>query len=162
MGSEMCIRDRPSGKGRPHIWLIKPNVAELSEIVGRKLAGDDEIIEAGRRLSQHVRTVLVSCGEAGGYAFVDGSAMMGQVTVDPQRVTNTVGCGDALLAGFVAGQLRGKDIRQSYRLALAVATAAAVSLNPGQFNPCDVDAFLAVTTVEPITPGHRNAARRRP
>jgi len=153
---ESSVGSKPA---RP-LWLLKPNVTELGELLGRPIRGDDEIVETGKRLSMRVRAVLVTCGEAGGYAFVDGSALMGQVTVDPVDVVNTVGCGDALLAGFVAGHLRGMDVRDAYRFALAVATAAAVSVSPGQFDVQRVEDFLRRATVEPIErPGP--APRRR-
>jgi fructose-1-phosphate kinase PfkB-like protein len=61
--------------------------------------------------------------------------------VDPAEVRNTVGCGDAMLAGFLAGATTGKDLSSSYRDALAVATAAAVSLAPGEVRPRDIERF---------------------
>ncbi|MFQ6048835.1 MAG: PfkB family carbohydrate kinase, partial [Phycisphaerae bacterium] len=111
--------------------------------------------------SRRIRGVLVSRGEAGGYAFVDGSALLGQVSVDRQRIVNTVGCGDCLLAGFLTGQLRGQSVRESYRFALAVATAAAVSPEAGQFRQQDVQEFLAAASVEPIDGRRRDAKAPR-
>jgi 1-phosphofructokinase len=132
------------------LWLAKPNAAELGEMVGQTIASDDEIIATGRQLSRRIRGLLVSRGEAGGYAFVDGSAFVGQVPVARQRIVNTVGCGDCLLAGFVTAQLRGQNVRESYRFGLAVATAAAVSREAGPFDLRDVQEFLAAASVEPL------------
>ena len=89
-------------------------------------------------------------GEAGGYAFVDGSAMIGQVPVDRSRIVNTVGCGDAMLAGFVAAQQKGEDVRESYRVALAVATAAALTREAGQFELQDFQELARIAAVEPV------------
>ena len=129
-------------------WLIKPNVEELGAMIGRAAMSDNEIREAGKSLSQRCHVVMVTCGAAGGYLFIDGSAMMGQVSFDPSRVVSTVGCGDVLLGAFVACHLSGKDARSSYRYALAAATAAAVEQQPGRFSPALVEELLPDTSVE--------------
>ncbi|MHC4065429.1 MAG: 1-phosphofructokinase family hexose kinase [Planctomycetota bacterium] len=132
------------------LWVIKPNVDELAAMIGQPTDSDERIVHAGRNLSRRVRVVIVSCGSAGGYAFIDGAALIGQVALEPGRVVSTVGCGDALLAGFVAAQLRGDDVRTSYRYALAVATAAAVDAVPGHLSLEAVDEFAELANVEPV------------
>jgi 1-phosphofructokinase len=132
------------------LWLVKPNVAELAEMVGRTASTERQIAAIGRDLGRRVRVLLVSCGEHGGYAFIDGSTLVGRVDVDRSRVVNTVGCGDCLLAGFVAAQSRGEDARESYRYALAVASAAAVSAEAAQFDIKDVEAFRSAAVVEAV------------
>jgi 1-phosphofructokinase family hexose kinase len=132
------------------LWLMKPNTAELGEITGRPLATEEELLAAGHELSRRVKTVIVSRGEAGGLCFVSGSVLKGHVQLDPARVRNTVGCGDSLLAGFIAGRLLHNDIRESYRYALAVATASAVGLEPCRFAMKDVEEFVPQAVVEPV------------
>ena len=132
------------------LQLVKPNVDELALLVDHPISGDDEIIAAGRALSRTIQTVIVSCGSAGGYVFVAESAMLGQVDLGSRPVVNTVGCGDCLLAGFVVERAKGAPVRDAYRRALAVATAAAVNLNPGEFDPAVVDELTARTAVEPV------------
>lgn len=132
------------------LWLAKPNRQELGELVGQPMQDDASILDVGRQLSKTFRALIVSCGAAGGYLFIDGSAMLGQVTVDLKRVVNTVGCGDCLLAGFVAGQVQGRSVRDSYKFGLAVATAAAVSRDSGTFELDDVAAFESAVSVESV------------
>ncbi|MBN1491902.1 MAG: 1-phosphofructokinase family hexose kinase [Phycisphaerae bacterium] len=132
------------------IWLLKPNVGELAEIAGRPLTTDAEVLAAGLEVARRATTVVVSRGEAGGFCFVAGSALKGHVAIRQDRVRNTVGCGDCLLAGFIAARVQGHDIRESYRHALAVATAAAISVEPSHFLRQDVEEFLAVASVDPI------------
>lgn len=143
------------------LWLIKPNLAELREITGQPLETEADILAAGRELSAHIRTVIVTRGAEPGYCFVSGSALRGRVEVEPERVRNTVGAGDSLVAGFIAAQLRSDDIRESYRQALAVATASAVSLQPGAFAIEDVEDFLFRAIVEPVRPERPRAAQSR-
>ena len=133
------------------LWLVKPNVEELAALAGHAIDSDGEILRAGRALSKTIHTVVVSCGAAGGYVFVDGSALVGQVDLAGQKPVNTVGCGDCMLAGFVAAHLHGADVREAYRQALAVATAAAVSVNPGEFDPAAVERFARSASVESVT-----------
>ena len=137
------------------LWLIKPNVEELAamgEDAGKPAAmSDQEVVRIGRELSRRVRVVIVSRGSAGGYLFIDGSALLGQVELFPSaRLRSSVGCGDCLLGAFIAAQLRGDDVRKSYEYALAVATAAAMDTMPGQFDPAVVTELLGRTSVEPV------------
>ncbi|MGB9626722.1 MAG: 1-phosphofructokinase family hexose kinase [Phycisphaerae bacterium] len=132
------------------LWLMKPNVAELSEIAGRPLTTEADLLAAGRDLARRVKTVIVSRGEAGGFCFIADSVLAGRVPLEPERVRNTVGCGDSLLAGFIAGQILHDNVRESYRYALAVATASAVGLEPCRFAMKDVEEFIPKAVVEGI------------
>ena len=108
---------------------------------------DDDIVSAGRALAAGVDILLVTCGADAGYLFHDGKALMGQVHLDQSRVRSTVGCGDALLGGFIAAQLRGKDVRESYHYALAVGTATSVEIVPAHFDPAVVEQMLGEVSV---------------
>ena len=87
--------------GLPH--LIKPNADELAEIAGVTLSTlGDVTAAAGTLLARGVRTVLVSLG-GDGAVLVDADLpepLHGTASV--RRVVNTVGAGDAFLAGFLA------------------------------------------------------------
>jgi 1-phosphofructokinase family hexose kinase len=138
-----AVRDRP-------LWAVKPNREELAAFMGEVTASDDDLIRVGRALGQTVARVIVSCGAAGGYLFADGGVSRGQVEVDPKKVVSTVGCGDTLLAAFVAAQMEGHDAVEAYRRALAAATAASTHPVPGEVDPAAVRRFLAVTAVETL------------
>lgn len=109
-----------------------------------------QIVAAGCDLSRRSHVVMVSQGSAGGYVFSDGTAVAGRVAVDPGLVRSTVGCGDCMLAAFVAARRRGDDVRASFRYALAVASAAALDVMPGTFDPNAIPAMLERTSVGPI------------
>jgi len=83
------------------VALIKPNLDELQTLVGRPLGTIGEAVAAARELiARGCHAVLVSLG-ADGALFVDANgASHGEARVDD--VANTVGAGDALLAGFLA------------------------------------------------------------
>jgi 1-phosphofructokinase family hexose kinase len=130
------------------LWAIKPNREELQALIGGSAESGDELIRAGRSLSDKVENVLVSCGAAGGYLFTRDRACRGRVPLDPKRVISTVGCGDALLAVFIAARLDGHDAAEAYRRALATATAAATDPLPGHVEPDRVTELLAQAAVE--------------
>jgi 1-phosphofructokinase len=108
-------------RGRPEV--IKPNQHELEVLVGRKLASEAAVIEAARVLvAEGVRLVVVSRGAAGA-CFVTAAQV---VIARPPAVTvgSTVGAGDALVAGVIAGQLRGDSLAETARRGTAYALAA--------------------------------------
>lgn len=117
--------------GRPH--LIKPNTHELAELTGRPLRTLGDVVDAADEVrSRGAGAVLASLG-ADGALLVDGEgALYGHAPVD--RVVSTVGAGDAMLAGYLAG-------RRSRRTALATALewgAAAVQHESTLFDPSAV------------------------
>ncbi|MEF8729330.1 MAG: 1-phosphofructokinase [Accumulibacter sp.] len=103
-------------------WLIKPNLAELEELVGDALPGPAAAAGAARRLvAGGIERVVVSLGERGAL-FVTADRCL-QAIPPPTIVDSTVGAGDALLAGQIAGCLRGWPLADSARLAIACASA---------------------------------------
>lgn len=106
-------------------FLIKPNRDELGEIFGRALTADDEILDCARRLQQRgARNVLVSL--AG-----DGSLLLDETGAAHRRgtargsVRDSVGAGDSMVAGFLAGWLQTGDYEAAQRLGTAAGGATA-------------------------------------
>ena len=85
-----------------HPFLIKPNNHELGEIVGKVLTTDAEIVAAARTLQR------IGCPKG--------------------KVVNSVGAGDSMVAGFVAGYLQSRSYAQALRLGTACGSATAFSL----------------------------------
>ena len=143
-GARVCI-DSAGGvlRALAHLplWLIKPNLSELSEMIDAKVESEDQIVSAAVKLGQTISLVLVTCGAQGGYLITDKQVYRGHVDFDAQEVKNTVGCGDAMLAGFIAAILKDKPLAEAHRYCLAVASSAAVSLAPGQVQIDDIKRF---------------------
>ena len=111
-----------------HPFLIKPNNYELGEIVGRELATDEEIIAAAHTLqAKGARNVLVSMA-GDGALLVDESGEVHRIGCPKGRVVNSVGAGDSMVAGFVAGWLQSGSYTQALRLGTACGSATAFSL----------------------------------
>lgn len=106
-----------------HPDLIKPNVHELAAETGRSIRTLGDVVEAAAELRQRgVGAVLASLG-ADGMLLVDGEgALYGKATDIP--VINTVGAGDASLAGFLAGLDGGAERAGCLRMSLLYASSA--------------------------------------
>lgn len=120
------------------LWLVKPNSYELPLLVGRDLGSLDEELAAARELAGRVEYVLFTCGAAGAYLFGPDVALHARVDVGDSEICNTVGCGDVLLGAFVAGLSVEQGIHQTFRDAVACATASAMNFTPGEFDPADL------------------------
>lgn len=104
-------------KYRP--FLIKPNNHELGEIFNTELKTDIEIESYARKLQEMgAGNVLVSMA-GDGAMLIDEFGKMHRCGVCDGTVKNSVGAGDSMVAGFVAGSLNG-----DYEYALKLGTAA--------------------------------------
>lgn len=129
--------------------LVKPNVDELAEAVGRPLDSRSAVVEATREL-QHLgaRTVLVSLSSAGAI-LVDESVVVGESPVDEPR--SSVGAGDAFLAGFLAGQALGMSPREAFAEALAWGAAAVRLPGTRMPGPGDIDRAVVRILTDPFS-----------
>jgi len=118
---------------REGIWLIKPNLAELEEIRSEKLDSTVSIHAAARHLNEKVGLVLVSAGKSGAYLVTREGSWWGYLLVSAEQIVNTVGCGDCLLGGFLAGTLEGLSPAQALCKGVAAASASALSRTPAEF-----------------------------
>ena len=80
-------------------FLIKPNHHELGDLFNVKLNGNDEIIEYAKKLKE----------------------------MGAGKVKNSVGAGDSMVAGFIAGYLEANDIEKGFKLGVATGSASAFS-----------------------------------
>jgi len=104
--------------------LIKPNTSELEGLVERPLATIGEVVTAAREVVERgCHSVLVSLGPDGAVLVDARTASHAEASVDD--VANTVGAGDALLAGFLAAG-GGREA-----LGIAVAWSVAAIRSPG-------------------------------
>ncbi len=107
-------------------FLIKPNRRELEGLVGRPLPDDTALINAARELQgMGAENVLISLG-GDGALLVDASGRVRRAPAIRVDVTDTVGAGDSMVAGFLAGYPQGSD----YALRLGNAAGAATAASP--------------------------------
>ena len=110
-----------------HPFLIKPNNFELGEIIGKTLETDDDIYEGAVSLQKMgARNVLISMA-GDGAMLVDENGLKYRIGVPKGTVRNSVGAGDSMVAGFVAGYLKTKDYETALKMGTAAGSATAFS-----------------------------------
>lgn len=108
-------------------FLIKPNNRELGEIFGKTLLTDGEIEDCARRLQEMgARNVLVSMA-GDGSLLLDETGACRRLGVPRGTVRNSVGAGDSMVAGFLAGWLQTGDYALAHRMGAAAGSATAFS-----------------------------------
>jgi 1-phosphofructokinase len=129
--------------------IIKPNIEELQELVGRRLGSEIEVVNAARALVERgIDLVVVSMGPRGAL-FVESDAAL--LAVPPSiTVKSTVGAGDAMVAGIVTATRRGLTPADRARLATAFSLGALGEIGPRLPPPATVESFMQAVRVEPI------------
>ncbi|MEY8353745.1 1-phosphofructokinase [Lachnospiraceae bacterium 54-53] len=110
-----------------HPFLIKPNNHELGEMFGVRLESEEEIIAYGRHLQERgAVNVLVSMA-GDGAVLITGESGVYRMGVPKGTVKNSVGAGDSMVAGFLAGYLENGSYEHALRLGCAAGSASAFS-----------------------------------
>ncbi len=113
---------------RYHPFLIKPNNHELGAIFGVELSTRDEVVPYARKLQEKgARNVLVSmAGEGAVLVPESGDVIMSEAPKG--TVVNSVGAGDSMVAGFLAGyQESDGDCATAFKMGVATGSASAFS-----------------------------------
>ena len=125
-------------KYRP--FLIKPNDHELGEIFGRTLSGDGEVRQCAEELQRRgARNVLVSMAGRGAL-LLDELGGVHRVDAHRGSVKNSVGAGDSMVAGFLAGYLTTRDY--AYALRLGSACGSATAFSDGLATRAEIEALM--------------------
>lgn len=110
-----------------HPFVIKPNNHELGEIFGVELTDKKEVIHYAKKLRElGAQNVIVSmAGE--GAVFVSEEDKVYECDAPKGTVINSVGAGDSLVAGFIAGYLQTGDYGYAFKLGVCTGSASAFS-----------------------------------
>lgn len=110
-----------------HPFLIKPNSTELGDIFGTTLTDVAEIEKYARLLQKDgARNVLVSMA-GDGALLIDEQGVSHKIGALQGTVKNSVGAGDSMMAGFLAGYIKTGDYDYALRLGTAAGGATAFS-----------------------------------
>ena len=125
-----------------HPFLVKPNEHELGAMFGVTLTGEDEIALYARKL-QAMGAVNVLVSRAGdGSLLLDEHGTVHTLGVCRGTVRNSVGAGDSMIAGFLAGVMRGDVPDYAYALKLGTAAGGATAFSEGLAKRADIEALL--------------------
>ncbi|MBQ2971470.1 MAG: 1-phosphofructokinase [Ruminococcus sp.] len=115
-------------------FLVKPNINELMETFNAKINTLHDVEKYAIKLQNlGAKNVLVSMGDKGSVLFSEDKQVIIQSAPNGEAI-NTVGAGDSMVAGFIAGYLKSKDYKYALKLATACGSATAFSEGLGKQN----------------------------
>lgn len=108
-------------------FLIKPNNHELEEMFNVKLNSIEDIAKYAKKLQDMgARNVLISMGKDGALLLTENNEVFIS-NVPKGTVKNSVGAGDSMVAGFIAGYLNTNKYEEALKLGAACGSATAFS-----------------------------------
>ena len=110
-------------------FLIKPNKEELEETFKEKIETKEDIVVHAKKLQlMGAQNVLISLGGDG--AILVTAENKEYFSKAPKgKVVNTVGAGDSMVAGFIAGYKKSGDFEKAFKMGIATGSASAFSMN---------------------------------
>ncbi len=132
------------------LYLIKPNLHEMSELVGAELAGQDDWMIMARALIEKgkVEIVALSLGHLGALIITRDEAYRAQAL--PISPVSAVGAGDSFLGALVFSLANGAHLADAFRLSVAAGAAALLNEGTELCRPPDVYRLSEQTRIEPI------------
>lgn len=110
-----------------HPFLIKPNNHELGEIFGVTIENKEDVILYAKKMQEMgARNVLVSMAGEGAVLVADDGEIF-KADAPKGRVVNSVGAGDSMVAGFIAGYLENGNYADAFRMGVCTGSASAFS-----------------------------------
>ena len=112
-----------------HPFLIKPNKEELGEIFNVKISNHEEAIQYAEKLQlKGARNVLVSMGSMGAILLDEKGYSYKMNSLNKEKRVNTVGAGDSVVAGFIAGYNLFNNYEKALKMGMAAGAATANSI----------------------------------
>lgn len=112
-------------KAKP--YMIKPNIHELEELIGKNLDDQKDVIGVCRNIiDSGVTLVCVSMGSRG--ALLIGKDFIMHSASTRVAVKSTVGAGDSLVGGMASGMNQGQTIENAFKLGIAASTSAVMQV----------------------------------
>lgn len=130
------------------VFMLKPNLNELSSLLGRKELGIEEVATAAKEIieKRYCEVLLVSLGEKGAMLFTQHDQL--KVSAPKVEKRSTVGAGDSMVAGFVLTLSQGKNFENALRYGVACGTAATMQPGTELCNKKDADALYQIIANE--------------
>lgn len=118
--------------------MIKPNLDEIRMLTGTSCDNLEEMIGAAREIQRSgVEIVAVSLGGDGSFVVCEEGVFRAEIP--KLDAVNTVGCGDAMIAGFAFGLSKGYPVEETLRKASAISVAAAMREETGFYTKKDME-----------------------
>lgn len=132
------------------VYLVKPNLGELSRLTGAALPDDEACVTAARSLVMSGKTEIVALtlGHRGALLVTAGAAL--RAPPIPVKVVSAVGAGDSFLGAMVWSLARGDSLRDAFKYGVAAGSAAVLAAGTELCRREDVHAIYAKAHVEAV------------
>ena len=138
---ELGIRAKP--------LIVKPNLLELESFFGEEIRGVHHIALKGKRLiDMGIEYVFISLGSDGMIALHENDCLL--CSPPNVQIINSVGSGDALVAGMSVAMMRNFSFKEICRLAVACGTSNAMQLETGVVDNERIWGLMEEVTVESV------------
>ena len=129
--------------------MIKPNDDEIAMLTGRENLSEEELQKEAIALHKKgIAYVVISLGKKGSITVCKEGVF--RATVPQCKPVNTVGCGDAMTAGYAIGIAHNWSGEETLRLASAISSASAMCSGTGTFDKKELDSMLKQIQIEKI------------
>jgi len=132
------------------VYLVKPNLRELRELVGEPLAHEDDCIGASRRLVDEGRAAVVALTLGHDGAMLVTRELVLRADAVAIKPVSTVGAGDSFLAALVARLAAGHGMEDAFRHAVAAGSAALLAPGTELARREDVERLLGAVAVRAV------------
>lgn len=106
-------------------FLVKPNISELGELFDVSIQSIEEVERYSRKLQEMgAQNVLISMGGDGAF-LLDANGQTHRRQAPKGTLVNSVGAGDSMVAGFIAGYAVTGDFKKTFELAVCCGSATA-------------------------------------
>src|SRR5262245_39903986 len=131
------------------VYLIKPNLREMRELLGTPMDRELDCIAACRRLVKEGRAevIALTLGHYGAMLVTRDVALRADPV--PIKPVSTVGAGDSFLGALVARLAAGRDMEDAFRYAVAAGSAALLAHGTELARRDDVERLLSAVKVRP-------------
>lgn len=108
-------------------YLIKPNLKELSMLVGKDIVSLEQVESASKEIISKNRCEIVVTSLGADGAILITKEISFRITPPRVAVQSTVGAGDSMLAGIILSLSNGKSVIESIQYGVACGTAATMN-----------------------------------
>lgn len=121
------------------LYLVKPNLAELSYLAGKEFLHEKEIPVVAQQIlsAGKCEAIVVSLGSEG--ALLVTKTIVKKITPPPVKKISTVGAGDSMVAGIVFSLSHNESLETAVEYGVACGTAATLNPGTGLCKPGDVE-----------------------
>jgi 6-phosphofructokinase 2 len=133
------------------LFLVKPNLAELSYLAGKEYLPEEEIVIVAKQLlaTGKCEAIVVSLGSEG--ALLVTKTIVKKITPPPVKKISTVGAGDSMVAGIVFSLCRNESLATAVEFGVACGTAATMNPGTGLCKPCDAEKLFEIIKKNTVT-----------